>query len=100
MSEQTITMTEGGEQALSEMLKKVGDIRNVFGDNSKEYLKAVESLAHSLAQVLRLGGRITSDGEAALYGVSFIHYGVVFHASRKAEDAMFGVIPGEWSVHS
>ncbi len=92
----TVTLTPEALQAIDAMHAKVADIGMHYGHSSEEYVKALESLAAVLSQVLRLGGRITRDGDG-LYGASFIAYGVVF--SAKHVDGV-RTAAGEWSVHS
>lgn len=80
----TLEITEAAESNISAMLVRVGTIGATYGESSPEYKLASDSLLTSLAQVLRLGGRITAEDDLSLYCVSFIHYGVVFHAKRNS----------------
>lgn len=54
-----------------------------------ENVKQAESLLVSLRAVFGLGGKIYAEDDLSLYGVSFIHYGMIYHRST-----------GTWSVHS
>lgn len=95
---QTHSITPEAQRTLSAMQERLGAISANFGPHSEEYLETVESFAFSVLQVLRLGGKLYSDGELSLYGVSFIHYGVVFH--RRYIDGDYHPLLGTWSVHS
>lgn len=101
----TIEVTEQAQKRMSDMEQRVYTIGQHFGTDSVEYVKAAESLAHSLLQVFRLGGTVQAgDSDLNLYCVSFIHYGIEWFANRTPMTNLFGDtvtgIAGEWSVHS
>lgn len=80
----TLEITEAAEGNISAMLVRVNQIQMQYGVNSDEWQRAVSSCNSALANMLRLGGRITAEDDLSLYCVSFIHYGVVFHAKRNS----------------
>jgi len=100
----TVEINEYALRNISNMQQRVYMIGEYFGTDSKEYSLAAESLSAVLAQVLRLGGRITAEDDLSLYGDSFIQYGVIFHRNRTPLMTKFGDeladFAGEWSVHS
>jgi len=95
---QTISVSPEAQSTLSAMQGRLGAIASEFGQHSEEYLETLESFAFAVLQVLRLGGKISQDGELSLYGASFIHYGVIFHG--KFVDGKRHPLLGTWSVHS
>lgn len=63
--------------------------------------KAWRSLARALMQMIRFGGHVTKDGTAALYGSSYIAYGVIPHSGWTGDNVTHessGTV--EWSVHA
>lgn len=98
-----IAFDQRAVQTVQRMGDYVARLRSFYGEDSVEHRQAAASLAHSLQAMIGLGGRVSQDGELGLYGVSLIHYGVVFH-SRGVPEAYTGIDgapqPGEWSVHS
>ena len=70
------------ESGLSEFAKMAELAQVEGGEVALSFAKAAANLA-------RLGGRVSRDGELSLYVVSNFHYGVVWFADDRA-----------WSVHS
>lgn len=101
-SDTAISFAPQAVQTIQRMGDHVSRLGTFYGEHSPEHCRAATSLAHCLAAVIGLGGRITQDSDLGLYGVSFFHYGVVFHAARVPEPYAHvdGVPePGAWSVH-
>jgi hypothetical protein len=98
MSDTKLELTEGAIQTIGRMEQRVCEIGLHYGESSADYLKALRSLQLCLAQLLRLGGRVTLDGDLGLYSISFIHFGIVFHSTYR--DGERDPMCGEWSCHS
>lgn len=84
MPDVTLTLTEEAQKTISAMIGNVHAVGNVYGLESKEYRTVADSLPRAMESILRLGGRITRDGELSLYGSSFIAYGVIFFSDGSA----------------
>jgi hypothetical protein len=98
VSDVQISINEDAERTIGDMRRRVDDIGMTYGRSSDEYVNAMRSLLDNLLGVLRLGGRISKDGELSLYGVSFIHYGVIWFAKRNGDER--DPLLGDWSTHS
>jgi hypothetical protein len=100
----SIEFTEDAERVISAMRDRVAVIGAYFGDNSPEQAAAATSLTFALANMIRLGGKVTKDGELSLLCWNdHITYGVNFHRKfREAtEDEFDGKhLLGTWSVNS
>lgn len=94
-----LTLNEDAQRILGDMRRRVDDIAVQYGRYSEEYLKAMKSLLDALMGMLSIGGRISRDGELSLYGVSWIHYGVIFH-SKYLPGRVRDPLLGDWSIHS
>jgi hypothetical protein len=98
-----ITLDPRAVQTIERMTDHVTTLGRFYGTASPAHAIAAASLAHSLRTMIRLGGRITEEGELSLYGVSFIDYGVVFHPAARPDgyaEVADAPQPGEWTVHS
>lgn len=103
--DKTITFTPAALTTLDNIGNRVAQVSDFYGQDSPEYRRVVESAFGSLLSVIRLGGRVMSDGDMALVADSFITYGVVpfrFESANKElrEVAKNGPELVEWSVHS
>lgn len=98
MSDVQLSINEDAERTLGDMRRRVDDIGTEYGRFSEEYVNAMRSLLDNLLGIMRLGGRISRDGELSLYGASFIHYGVIFFAKRNGDER--DPLLGDWSTHS
>lgn len=99
MSDVQLSVNEDAGKTLGDMRRRVDDIGTEYGRHSDEYIDAMRSLLDNLLGMLRLGGRISRDGELSLLGVSFIVYGLVFHA-KYTEGKERDPLLGDWSIHS
>ncbi len=99
MAEVSITITEDAERTISDMRRRVADIATEYGQFSEEHLNALKSLLDNILGVLRLGGRISRDGELSLFGASWIAYGVIFHP-KYLDGRERDPLLGDWSTHS
>jgi hypothetical protein len=99
MSEVQLSVTESGGSTLVNMRQRVRDIEMEHGHFSSEYIKILESLLDNILNILRLGGRVSKDGELSLFVHSFIVYGVIFH-SKYIDGENRDPLLGDWSCHS
>lgn len=69
-------------------------LREHFGEDSSEHVRAAASLARSLVAMIGLGGEVTRDGDLSLYGVSDtgLHYGVNFSRSNRDDDPLLSQV--------
>lgn len=97
----TITLTPEAQLEIQKMHSHVINIIAEYGTDSDEYRMTADSLMRVLADLCRLGGRITRDGDLSLYGVTHygMHYGIVWFP-KPNPDHPTAVAAGEWSVHS
>jgi hypothetical protein len=93
-----LELTPEAIQTYGEMESRCHAIAELCGEGSPEHVEALVSLVRSVGHMLRLGGRITRDGELSLFGASFIAYGLIFHNEYK--DGERNPLTGTWSVHS
>jgi hypothetical protein len=93
-----LELTPGALQVLSAMEQRAAAVAQEYGECSPEHVEMLRSLVNVLGHMLRLGGRITKDGELSLFGASFIAYGVIFHAHRTGGQP--DPLRGTWSLHS
>ena len=119
----TIEFTQEALKTIEAMENQCHEIRHFYGDSHRKTRRAYQTLAHSLRAMIGLGGRISRDEDLSLYGVGFIHYGIVWfgdknegkiHREDLAEMGYERELPegqefltmigspetGEWSVHS
>lgn len=99
MPEVGLQLTEEAVQTIGDMEARVALIATMYGERSQEYVKAVQSLAHVLATMFRLGGRISKDGELSLLGCSFMTYGIIWFGKCLDNNQRDPVL-GDWSCHS
>jgi len=84
---------------IDRMRDRVREIGYCYGENSEEYLKAVDSFAHVMHKIVVMGGTIWKDSDLSLVcSNNFITYGVVWFGDKN--DNEFMPETGEWSVHS
>lgn len=98
MRDVQLSINEDAEKTLSAMRRRVEDIGMEYGRFSEEYVDAMRSLLDNLLGVMRLGGRISKDGELSLYALSFIDFGVIWFAKRNGGER--DPLLGRWSTHS
>lgn len=101
-TENELSFTPEARATVEQMFHACNRVGREHGDTSPLYRDMVLSLNNSLANVFRLGGRISRDGPLSLFGSSFIAYGVIFHRTDRADDrdVLTTAVPGTWSVHS
>lgn len=99
MSEVKLEITEEADRTLGDMRWRVADIEMEYGRFSEEHLIALKSLLDNVLGLLRLGGRISRDGELSLFGASWIAYGVIWHA-KYLDGYERDPLLGSWSTHS
>jgi hypothetical protein len=93
-----LKLTPAALHVLSAMEQRAAAVADEYGEASREHVETLRSLVNALGHMLRLGGRITKDGELSLFGASFIAYGVIFHPHRSGGDP--DPLRGTWSLHS
>jgi hypothetical protein len=93
-----LELTPAALRVITAMEQRVAAVAEQYGTGSDEHVEMLGSLVNALGHMLRLGGRITKDGELSLFGASFISYGVIFHAYRKGGDP--DPLRGTWLLHS
>lgn len=98
MADTAVLITPEAERTLGDMRRRVDDIGMEYGRYSEEYLKVTFSLLDALMGIMRLGGRISRDGDLALFGASFIAYGVIWFPKRNGDER--DPLLGDWSIHS
>jgi hypothetical protein len=99
MAEVKLEISEEAARTLGDMRRRVADIEMEYGRFSEEHLTALKSLLDNVLGVLRLGGRISREGELSLFGASFIAYGVIWHA-KYINGTERDPLLGDWSTHS
>jgi hypothetical protein len=100
MPERVLVFTDSADKTIYNMRMYVNNIGLFYGIASKQYTDASNSLMNCLAQMIHLGGKISSDGDLDLYCVTQnITYGVNFHSGQKSENED-APIPGTWSINS
>jgi hypothetical protein len=92
-------------QVISNMQARLNTVAHGIGEHHEATTKMALSLSRSLIQMMRLGGRITADGELSLYCRNdYIDYGVNFHSKKlvlvSPVDEIEYDLAGEWSVNS
>lgn len=80
-TETQVTFTPEASETISNIENYLYLIEMHFGQNSDENKTARQSWHQALVQIVRLGGRVSRDGDLALVGISFITYGVIFHTT-------------------
>lgn len=93
-----VHLTEEAARTITAMESRVAAIGRQYGDQSPEYVEALQSLSRVLATILRLGGKVFRDDELSLVSNSFITYGCIFFAKRNGDER--DPLLGTWSVHS
>lgn len=103
MTDRALTISPEAAQTITAMHQRVDQVAMAYGRHSAEHVDMLESLNRALTSLLRLGGRISRDGDLSLFGASWIAYGVIFHA-KYLHDGVHGSVRdpllGEWSCHS
>ena len=117
MTDLVLAITEEAQNEMQNMRNHLARIRGTWGESSRYYREAAESLAHIQTQILSMGGKLWRDSELSLGGQSYygMVYGVVFSKSpyiaKDWEDeyvteefyrnmCLAGNTPGVWSMHS
>ena len=94
-----IKFTEQALAEIDEMRNKIHDIRNAYGEESPQYIKATTSFAHVMYKIIALGGTIFRDANLSLLGHNnYITYGVIWFGDKNGNDLYPET--GEWSIHS
>ncbi len=91
-------------ETIRAMFEHVEQIHTLCGE--REYRKAVSSLHHCLANMLRRSwsneAMVTKDGNLGLLvqeGDRFV-FGIVWFRDRSKDGTALEGVPGEWSCHS
>lgn len=98
MSDHPVQFTPEALSTLQDMRQRINQVACVYGRRSDEYVEMLESFSEALVGIVRLGGRISADGDLSLLGVSIIVYGVVFFPRKHNGDR--DPLLGSWSLHS
>lgn len=98
MEDAKLVIDTSAMTVLGNMQQRVTAIGKQYGEHSPEHVEVLKSFNEALMSVLRLGGKVLSDGELSLVSLSFITYGVVFHP--KYTDDGRDPLLGSWSTHS
>lgn len=101
--DRTIVITPKAATNIENMQKRVWDIQNAYGVQSKEAEKAQYTFNQMLMTIVRWPGRVHGEDDLSLIINSSITLGLIFHHVRhKQEDGSWVTDPllGEWSSHS
>lgn len=92
----TVTFTDQALKNLANMRTRVDQIRNQFGQESEQYLKALASLNFVVVSIIAMGGNVSAEDDLNLMLDSYIYCGIIFHKDRSDSTEL----AGEWSIHS
>lgn len=83
----TLTIDERGNEVLIAQHTHLDALGRYYGPRSPEYVDAMTSLtrcwAALLARSMSGAARVSRDGALSLYVVDGIHYGIIWHETRR-----------------
>jgi hypothetical protein len=102
-SDKKIEVSPQAQRVIENMHTHVAKLGDFWGPESPEYNSASRTLLDALANMLRLGGRITTPDGESLEGVTYMHgvpfvYGIIFHPNHSYGSGC--PQPGTWSTNS